>query len=152
MTWLGQKPDPEPTRPTPPAAALSPQVAPYSVPGERAEKADIPTMASIGKSVHVKGELSGREDLAIEGKVEGTIALNGYNVTIGQTGRVAAEIQAKSVLVGGHVNGNISADDRVEVAATGSMVGCVRAPRVVLVDGARFKGSIDMDTKSGPGS
>jgi cytoskeletal protein CcmA (bactofilin family) len=109
-------------------------------------------MASIGKSVHVKGELSGREDLAIEGKVEGTIALNGYNVTIGQTGRVAAEIQAKSVLVGGHVNGNISADDRVEVAATGSMVGCVRAPRVVLVDGARFKGSIDMDTKSGPGS
>jgi len=111
-----------------------------------------PKVASIGKSLHVKGELTGNEDLAIEGTVEGTIALNGYNVTIGPTGHVVADIRAKSVVVGGQVNGNISADDRVEVAATGTMVGDVRAPRVVLVDGARFKGRIDMDTKSGPGA
>jgi cytoskeletal protein CcmA (bactofilin family) len=107
-------------------------------------------VASIGKSVHVKGELSGREDLAIEGKVDGKITLEGYNVTIGQTGRVAAEIHAKSIVVGGQVKGNISGDERVEVAATGTVVGDIRAPRVVLVDGARFTGSIDMDTKPRP--
>jgi cytoskeletal protein CcmA (bactofilin family) len=109
-------------------------------------------VASIGKSLHVKGELSGNEDLVIEGTVEGKITLNGHSVTIGQTGRVAAEIQAKSVVVGGQVKGNISADERVEVSATGTMAGDVRAPRVVLVDGARFKGSIDMDAKSAPGT
>ena len=112
----------------------------------------MPTIASIGKSLHVRGELSGNEDLAIEGKVEGKIALNGYNVTIGETGKAAAEIHAKSVVVGGLVNGSINADERVEVASTGSMVGDIRAPRVVLVDGSRFKGSIDMDAKSEPGT
>jgi len=148
MTWLGQKPDPEPTRPIPPATAVSPQVAPHPIPGESGENMEMPKVASIGTSVHVKGELSGNEDLAIEGKVDGKIALSGYNVTIGQTGRVEAEIHAKSVVVGGLVKGNINAEERVEVAATGTMVGDIRAPRVVLVDGSRFKGSIDMDTES----
>lgn len=151
MTWLGQKPETEPTRTIPPSINVSPQVAPNPIPAERNEKMETPKVANIGKSLHVKGELSGNEDLAIEGKVEGKIALNGYNVTIGQTGRVAAEIHAKSVVVGGLVQGNIVASDRVEVAATGTMMGDIRAPRVVLVDGSRFKGSIDMDTKSGPG-
>jgi cytoskeletal protein CcmA (bactofilin family) len=72
-------------------------------------------------------------------------------VTIGQSGNVTAEIQAKSVVVGGQMKGNITADDKVEVAATGSMLGDVRSPRVVLADGARFKGSIDMAGKAGPG-
>jgi cytoskeletal protein CcmA (bactofilin family) len=113
---------------------------------------EIPKVASIGKSLHVKGELRGNEDLAVEGRVEGKIALNGYHVTIGQTGRVSAEIQAKSVVVGGLVEGDILAAERVEVAATGTMVGNIRAPRVVLLDGCKFKGSIDMDAKSGPGA
>lgn len=113
---------------------------------------EMPKVASIGKSLHVKGELSGSEDLAIEGRVDGRITLNGYSVAIGQTGRVAAEIQAKSVVVGGLVNGNIIADERVEVSATGTMSGDIRAPRVVLVDGAKFKGSIDMDSKAGSGT
>jgi cytoskeletal protein CcmA (bactofilin family) len=110
------------------------------------------TMASIGKSLHVKGELSGSEDLAIEGKVEGKIALHGYGVTISQTGRVSAEIHAKSVVVGGLVQGNIVAGEKVEVSQTGTMMGDIRAPRVVLVDGCRFKGSIDMDAKSASAS
>jgi len=150
MTWLSQKPDPEPARTIPLSTTVTPQVAPIPIPTERGEKMEMPKVASIGKSLHVKGELSGNEDLAVEGKVEGKIALNGYNVTIGETGRVAAEIQAKSVVVGGLVHGNIVAGDRVEVAATGTMVGDIRAPRVVLVDGCRFKGSIEMDAKSGP--
>jgi len=106
------------------------------------------TVANIGKSLHIKGELSGSEDLTIDGKVEGKITLNGQHVTIGPNGHVTAEIHAKSVIVGGQMKGNVIADDRVEIAATGSMLGDVRAPRVVLVDGARFKGSIDMDGKS----
>ena len=150
MTWLGQKSDPEPVRPIPPAAAASPHVAPHPIAREATETVQPTKVAGIGKSVHVKGELTGSEDLAIEGKVEGTIALNGYNVTIAPTGQVAAEIRAKSVVVGGQVKGSISAEERVEVTATGSLVGDVRAPRVVLADGARFKGHIDMDTKSGP--
>ncbi len=107
------------------------------------------TNTKIGKSLHIKGELSGSEDLSIEGKVVGKIILNGHTVTIGQSGQVTAEIQAKSVIVGGEVRGDITADERVEVAATGNMLGDVRAPRVVLADGARFNGSIDMDTASG---
>src|SRR5882672_2525829 len=152
MTWLGQKPDPEPVRPTAPATAVSPQVAPIPISGERGEKMETSKVASIGKSLHVKGELSGNEDLAIEGKVEGKIALAGYNVTIGETGRVAAELHAKSVVIAGLVHGNVVAGDKVEVAATGTMMGDIRAPRVVLVDGCRFKGSIDMDAKSGAGT
>ena len=109
---------------------------------------EMPNVASIGKSLHVKGELSGNEDLAIEGKVEGKITLNGYRVTIGESGRAAAEIHAKSVVVGGVVKGDINAAERVEILATGTMLGDIRAPRVVLVDGSRFKGSIDMDAES----
>jgi len=111
---------------------------------------EMPKVASIGKSLRVKGELTGNEDLVIEGKVEGTITLSGYNVTIGPNGHVVAEIRAKSVVVGGQVNGSISADDKVEVAATGTMIGDIRAPRVALADGARFKGRVEMDTKSTP--
>jgi len=107
-------------------------------------------VANIGKSLHIKGELSGSEDLTIDGKVEGKITLHGQHVTIGPNGHVTAEIQAKSVVVGGQMKGNIIADDRVEVVATGAMLGDVRAPRVILADGARFKGSIDMDGKSAP--
>jgi cytoskeletal protein CcmA (bactofilin family) len=149
MTWLGQKTETEPTRPIPTATVVSPQAAPQPAPAaERVEKVEQPRVASIGKSLHIKGELSGNEDLAIEGKVEGKISLNGYNVKIGETGRVSAEIHAKTVVVGGLVNGDIKSNERVEVAATGTMVGDICAPRVVLVDGSRFKGNIDMDTES----
>ena len=148
MAWLGQKPDPEPTRPTPPVTAPSSPVAAPSFPREARERTEMTNVANIGKSLHIKGELTGNEDLTIEGKVEGKITLNGHSVTIGQNGLVMAEIHAKSVIVGGQVRGNITADDKVEVAPTGSMKGDIIAPRVVLADGARFKGSIDMDRKS----
>ena len=153
MAWLGQKPDPEPARKTPepsvpqPAPAPAPQAQTMtpSIPRDTRERTEVRTVANIGKSIHVKGELSGNEDLMIDGRVEGKIVLAGHAVTIGQSGTVTAEIQAKAVVVNGQVKGNITAEDRVEVAATGSMQGDVRAPRVVLADGAKFKGSIDMD-------
>jgi cytoskeletal protein CcmA (bactofilin family) len=105
-------------------------------------------LVNIGQSVQIKGELAGNEDLTIEGKVEGKVFLKDHNLTIGGNGRIAAEIHAKTVMVIGEVVGNITADDKVEIAATGSMRGDIVAPRVVLADGARFKGSIDMDRKS----
>jgi cytoskeletal protein CcmA (bactofilin family) len=148
MAWLGQKSDPEPARtaPTPaPASAPAAQAAAPSLPKETRERTEVRNVANIGKSIYVKGELSGNEDLVIDGKVEGKIVLAGHSVTIGQSGTVTAEIQAKAVVVHGQVKGNVTAEDRVEVAATGTMQGDVRAPRVVLADGAKFRGSIDMD-------
>lgn len=105
-------------------------------------------IVNIGQSITIKGEVIGNEDLTIEGKVDGKIVLKDHNLTIGANGRIAAEIHAKTVLVIGEIIGNVTADDKVEVAATGSMRGDILAPRVVLADGARFKGSIDMDQKS----
>ena len=106
-------------------------------------------IVNIGQSIHIKGELTGNEDLTIEGKVEGKVFLKDHNLTVGANGKIVAEIQAKTVMILGEVTGNISADDKVEVAATGSMRGDIQAPRVVLADGGKFKGSIDMDKKSG---
>jgi cytoskeletal protein CcmA (bactofilin family) len=106
-------------------------------------------VVNIGQSIHIKGELTGNEDLTIEGKVEGKINLKDHNLTIGANGRITAEIQAKTVMVVGEVVGNIVADDKVEVAASGTMRGDISAPRVVLADGAKFKGTIDMDRKAG---
>lgn len=104
-------------------------------------------LVNIGQSVQIKGELIGNEDLTVEGKVDGKIILKDHNLTIGANGRITAEIHAKTVMIIGEVNGNVTADDKVEIAATGAMRGDIVSPRVVLADGSRFKGSIDMDRK-----
>jgi cytoskeletal protein CcmA (bactofilin family) len=102
-------------------------------------------IVNIGQSVQIKGELSGNEDLTIEGSVDGKIMLKEHNLTIGANGRITAEISAKTVVVIGKVTGNITASDRVEVSETGVVRGDIRAPRVALSDGSTFKGSIDME-------
>ena len=104
-------------------------------------------LVNIGQSIQIKGEVTGNEDLTIEGKVDGKIFLKDHNLTVGSNGRITADIHAKNVTVIGEVVGNITADDKVEVAETGSMKGDIVGPRVVLADGAKFKGSIDMDAK-----
>ena len=105
------------------------------------------TNVNIGQSVQIKGELTGNEDLTIEGRVDGRILVKDHALTIGANGRIAAEVHAKTVVVIGQVTGNITADDKVEISASGSVQGDIRAPRVAVADGARFKGSIDMDRK-----
>jgi cytoskeletal protein CcmA (bactofilin family) len=102
---------------------------------------------NIGQSVEIKGTLTGSEDLTIEGMVDGKILVKDHSLTIGANGRITAEVHAKNVVVVGQVVGNITADDKVEVAPSGSVHGDVRAPRVAIADGAKFKGSIDMDRK-----
>jgi len=99
---------------------------------------------NIGQSVEIKGTLTGNEDLTIEGMVDGKILVKDHGLTIGANGRITAEVHAKHVVVVGHVVGNI----KVEIAPSGSVQGDVRAPRVAIADGAKFKGTIDMDRKA----
>lgn len=116
--------------------------SPRSTAASRESRGD--RMVNIGQSIEIKGELTGDEDLIIDGKVEGKIDLKDHNLTIGTNGRINAEIHAKSVIVNGEVVGDIIADDKVEIASSGSVHGDLCAPRVALADGSSFKGSIDM--------
>lgn len=99
---------------------------------------------NIGKSVVIKGELSGSEDLAIEGQVDGRIELRQNVLTIGPNGKIKAEIFAKQVVVLGEVVGNITASEKVEIRDNGSVDGDLTSPRVAIAEGAHFRGSIDM--------
>ena len=107
--------------------------------------------ATIGPSINIKGELSGNEDLVIQGNVEGTVSLKQNNLTIGLEGKVNANITAHVITVEGTLKGDIVGEDKVIIKKTGNVHGNISAPRVSLEDGAKFKGSMDMDAKR-PGS
>jgi cytoskeletal protein CcmA (bactofilin family) len=132
---------PEPARPTPPVStpgsyeASRPAAAASSAAGEQ---------ATIGKSLVIKGEVTGSESLFVDGKIEGAINLPGNRVTVGRNGQVAANITAREVVVLGKVRGNISASDRVDIRSEGSLTGDVAAARIAIEDGAYFKGGIDI--------
>jgi cytoskeletal protein CcmA (bactofilin family) len=106
-------------------------------------------IVNIGKSVVIKGELNGSEDLTIEGHVEGTIQLKDHVLTIGPNGRIKAQVFAKSVIVLGEVTGNVTASDKVDIRDNGSVDGDIVAPRVAIAEGAHFRGSVDMQRKGG---
>ena len=100
--------------------------------------------ATIGKSLHIKGEVIGSESLYIDGKVEGTITLPDSRVTVSRDAQVMANITAREVVVFGKVSGNITASDRVDIRSEGSVTGGVTAQRITIGDGAFFRGSIDI--------
>ena len=104
-------------------------------------------VANIGKSITIKGDLTGNEDLAIEGRVDGKVELPSNQLTVGANGVVQAEVNAKSVIVIGHVSGNVHGTERVEIQATGIVDGDVSAPRLVVAEGAVINGSIQMSKK-----
>jgi cytoskeletal protein CcmA (bactofilin family) len=99
---------------------------------------------NIGKSVVIKGELSGSEDLTIEGQVEGKIELRQNLLTIGPNAKIKAQVFAKTVVVEGHVQGNVTAGERIDIRDKGVVEGNLAAPRVAIADGAQFRGSVDM--------
>jgi cytoskeletal protein CcmA (bactofilin family) len=99
---------------------------------------------NIGKSVVIKGELSGSEDLTIEGQVDGKIELRQNVLTIGPNGKIKAQVFAKSVVILGEVTGNVTATEKVDIRDNGSVDGDIAAPRVAIAEGAHFRGSIDM--------
>jgi cytoskeletal protein CcmA (bactofilin family) len=135
----------EPQAPAPPSPSTSIRPPAVSAASVRESQSPVP----IGRSVVMKGELSASEDLAVEGTVEGTIELRDNVLTIGPNGRIKANIFAKSVIVFGTVNGNITASDRVDIRDAGAVDGNIVSARVSIADGARFRGSVDMQ-KKGP--
>ena len=112
--------------------------------------------ARLGPSLHVKGEISGNEDLLIEGSVEGLVQLDERKLTVGATAKLTADIIAREVVVYGTVKGNLRAKDRIEIKKDGSVNGDLTTARIMIEDGAYFKGSIEIDKsaekESGVGS
>jgi cytoskeletal protein CcmA (bactofilin family) len=127
---------------TPAAAPSAPAGAAPAVSEPRAQLGR--DMVNIGKSVVIKGELSGSEDLTIEGQVDGRIDLKGNVLTIGPNGKIKAEIFAKAVVVLGEVTGNVNASEKVDIRDNGSVDGDIASPRVAIAEGAHFRGSVDM--------
>jgi cytoskeletal protein CcmA (bactofilin family) len=108
------------------------------------------SMGNIGKSVIIKGELSGSEDLTIEGQVEGKIELNNNILTIGTNAKIKAQVFAKTVVVLGEVTGNITASEKVDIRDNGSVDGDITSPKVAIAEGAHFRGAIDMNRGTAP--
>ena len=126
----------EPSRPSSPVPSHETvNRSPVATPGDQ---------ATIGKGLYIKGEIGGTESLFIDGKVEGSINLPGNRVTVGRNGQVAASINAREIVVLGKIKGNVSASDRVDIRAEGSLTGDVAAARISIEDGAYFKGGIDI--------
>jgi cytoskeletal protein CcmA (bactofilin family) len=137
-----------------PSPTLSPASTPSAPARRETEPAPAPRSvepsggrALIGASTIVRGEISGEEDLLVEGRVEGKIDLRQNAVTIGAKGRVAAEVHARAILIDGEVDGDLSAEEQIVLRKSGRVRGDLCAPRVTIEDGSRFKGSVDMEPK-----
>ena len=101
--------------------------------------------ARLGASLHIKGEISGHEDLLVDGSVEGLIQLEDRKLTVGASSKISADVVAREVVVYGSVKGNLRARDRIEIKKDGSVVGDLTTARIMIEDGAYFKGSIEID-------
>ena len=159
MAWMRHKPEDEQASTPSPSPTPTSSAKPSTPPAQRSTPPTPPApqresqpgsgkAVNIGPSVHIKGTLSGREDLTVDGRVEGKITLKEHVLTIGTNGQIEAALQAKAVIVHGKVVGDVTADNRVEVTSSGSVTGDIRAPRVAIADGAMFRGSIDMGAGS----
>jgi len=135
----------QPVAPSPTPAAVAPTPSRTEA-GHFMEK----DIVNIGKSVVIKGELNGSEDLTIEGHVEGTIQLRDHVLTIGPNGKIKAQVFAKAVIVLGEVHGNVTATEKVDIRDNGSVEGDIVSPRIAIAEGAHFKGSVDMQRKGAP--
>jgi len=107
-------------------------------------------VANIGKSISIRGDLTGNEDMVIEGQVEGKVDLPNNQLTVGANGKVKAEIHAKGVVIVGHVIGNVFGLERVEIQATGRVEGDIAAPKLSIAEGAQLNGAIQMAQKGSP--
>jgi cytoskeletal protein CcmA (bactofilin family) len=156
------KPTNQPTTPGRPAEPERPSMSTPPTPATMSSEPAVPSrptaststtadQATIGKSLVIKGEVTGSESLYIDGRVEGSISLAGNRVTVGRNGVVAANINAREIVVLGKVRGNLTASDRVDIRSDGSLTGDVVAARISIEDGAYFKGGIDIRKGGQPG-
>jgi cytoskeletal protein CcmA (bactofilin family) len=140
---------PAPPSPTPPAATVPASAPTVAHSSQEARPSGSRDVVHIGKSVVIKGELNGSEDLTIEGHVEGKIELRDHVLTIGPNGRIRAAVFAKAVIVVGEVVGNVTATEKVDIRDNGSVDGDIISPRVAIAEGAHFRGSVDMKKAGG---
>jgi cytoskeletal protein CcmA (bactofilin family) len=140
----GNPPSPADAQRPSPTSAPAPEYNNSSVPKPLSSASPVSDQATIGKSLVIKGEVTGSESLYIDGRVEGSIHLPGNRVTVGRNGVVAANITARETVILGKVRGNVTATDRVDIRNEGSLTGDVVAQRISIEDGAFFKGGIDI--------
>jgi cytoskeletal protein CcmA (bactofilin family) len=143
-------PPPRPVTTPPSSADLTKEGIPMStMPGRISDPhshADVPRsgIAVLGKSVMVKGQIYSREDLTIDGEVEGTVELQEHRLTVGPNGKVQASVKAREIVVLGTIHGNVEATDKIDIRKDAKLVGDIKTARIVIEDGAYFKGSIDI--------
>jgi cytoskeletal protein CcmA (bactofilin family) len=148
MSLFGKPPENKPADGSAPAPKPAPAPQAPPVPGKGAPVATS-SVCVIGGKTLIKGEITGDEDVLIEGKVEGQIRIS-RDVRVGATGNVKATIDAQSIVVSGEVTGDCNASSRVEIQASGRLTGNIRAPKIVIAEGAMFKGNSDMSGRKEP--
>jgi len=142
--WTKQQTQTEP--PAAPPQVAKPSVVAFNNPSTPAlGSSPARGSARLGSSLQIKGQITGTEDLQIDGKVDGPISLRGHELTVGATAQLTSEIQARQVIVFGKVVGNVHARDRVDVKSDGSVIGDISTARISIEDGAQFKGRIEID-------
>jgi cytoskeletal protein CcmA (bactofilin family) len=151
MGIFGKAPEPKPAGAPPAPSSARPPAAPPSTPaGAAPQAAPAPGRAAalclIGSKTHIKGEIAGDEDVVVEGIVEGHVRIT-RDLRVSTGGTVRAIVEAQSVIVSGEVVGDCTATQRVEIQATGRLTGNIRAPRIVIAEGALFKGTSDMSAR-----
>jgi len=147
--WNRKKPEeefqPKPSAAPPSSSALAKEGIPMStLPGRNYEPEFSRSSATIGKSVVVKGQILSREDLVVDGEVEGTVELQENRLTVGPNGKLMASVKAREIVVLGTVHGNVEASEKIEIRKDAKLVGDIKTMRIVIEDGAYFKGSIDI--------
>ena len=158
--WGNKKPDsevPQAAMPPAPRAAEPSPINPVTKPVEGISmstdsirplaSSPVGSTARLGASLHVKGEITGNEDLHIDGSVEGLVQLDDRKLTVGASAKLTADVVAREVVVYGSVKGNLRARDRIEIKKDGSVIGDLTTARIMIEDGAYFKGSIEIDRK-----
>ena len=150
--WNRNKEDPpvpRPSSPAPSASELTREGIPMStIPTKIVEPGG--GAAAIGKSVVVKGQIYSREDLFVDGEVEGTIEVQEHRLTVGPNGRVKANVKARNVIIHGTMHGNVEASEKIDIRKEAKIVGDLRTSRVVIEDGAYFKGGVDIVRQEAP--
>jgi cytoskeletal protein CcmA (bactofilin family) len=137
---------PKPTPPEPTPVPVKKEATPTAMSSTpfRSPELDGRGAATIGKAVKVNGQIVSQEDLYVDGDVEGTIELNQHKLTIGPNGKVHAAIKSREVVVLGSIQGNVEASDKIEIRKDAKLVGDIKTARIIIEDGAYFKGSIDI--------
>jgi cytoskeletal protein CcmA (bactofilin family) len=143
--WSKQQAVAEPPAALPASGSSSP-VIPFNAPSaSRLGSSNVRSSSRLGESIEIKGQITGDEDLQIDGKVHGPISLRGHELAVGPTARLNSEIRAGEVVVSGRVVGNVYARGRVDIRKDGSLIGDISTARISIEDGAHFKGRIEID-------